>query len=65
MLIINVEKSGSVDKALKIYKKKYKSTRVVEELRDRKTFAKPSEKRRDEKKKAIFREKWRNSNMER
>jgi small subunit ribosomal protein S21 len=64
MLIINVEKSGSVDKALKAYRKKYQSTRVIEELRNRKTFTKPSEKRRESKKKAIFRDKWRNTNVE-
>ena len=65
MLIINVEKCGnSIEKALKVYKKKYQSTRVVDELRDRKTFTKPSEKRREERKKAAFRDKWKSSNSE-
>ena len=58
MLIINVEKSGSFDKALKKYKKKYQSTRIVEELRNRKSFTKPSEQKREERKKAVFRDKW-------
>ena len=59
MLIINVEKCGSIDRAVKAYKKKYQSTRVLNELRDRKTFTKPSERKRAEKKKAVFRDKWR------
>jgi small subunit ribosomal protein S21 len=61
MLIINVEKCGSFDRALKKYKKKYQSTRIIEELRERKTFSKPSEKRRAERQKAAYRDQWKSS----
>jgi len=64
MLIINVEKSGSIDKALKKYKKKYQSTRIIEELRNRKSFTKPSEQKRAEKKKAVYRDQWKSKDLD-
>jgi len=48
MLIINVKGDESIDRALKRYKRKFKKTRLLKELRNRKNFTKPSVKRRNE-----------------
>lgn len=53
MLIIQVNNDG-IDKALKKYKKKFESTKVLKELKSRKEFIKPSIKKRDIIKKAIY-----------
>lgn len=48
MLIVNVTESESIDRALKKLKRKFVSTGTLRELRDRKTFTKPSVRRRNE-----------------
>lgn len=48
MLILNVKDHGSLDRALKVLKRKFEQTGTVRELRDRKEFKKPSVKRREE-----------------
>jgi small subunit ribosomal protein S21 len=57
MLIINVKSDESIDRALKRYKRKFKRTRVLRELRDRKNFVKPSVRRRNEILNAEYRQK--------
>jgi len=57
MLIIDVKENGSIDKALKKYKKRFEKIRVLKELRARKAFIKPSIRRRKEILKAIYRDK--------
>lgn len=64
MLIVNVEKTGSIEKALKVLKRKFSSTKVVDELRERKQFKKPSVKRRETVKKAKFKEQFRKEHGE-
>ena len=56
MLIIEVEKIGNLDRALKSLKRKFQSTGVIDELRERKEYKKKSVKRRDVVNKAIWRE---------
>lgn len=56
MLIIQVKEGEKIDKALKRYKRKYRNTKVLQELRKRKQFAKPSIRRREEKQKAQYKE---------
>jgi len=51
MLIIEVK--DGIDKALKRYKRKFESTKILKQLRERKEFTKPSIKKRNEIKKAI------------
>ena len=64
MLKIPVVK-GNLNKALKIFKKKFKSTGVIKELRERKQYTKKSTKKRIEKDKAIYKQKYlNNSNNE-
>ncbi len=57
MLIINVKSEESIDRALKRYKRKFKSTRTLKEIRRRKNYVKPSVKRRNEVLNAEYREK--------
>ena len=52
MLKVPVVK-GNLNKALKIFKKKFKSTGVIKELRERQQFTKKSTKKRLIKNKAI------------
>jgi small subunit ribosomal protein S21 len=47
MLIINIKDDESIDRALKRYKRKFQLTGVVNELRRRKVFTKPSVERRN------------------
>ena len=59
MLIIDV-KDGNIERALKSYKNKVKSVKLIEQLRDRKEFEKPSVTKRVNKQKAIRKEKLQN-----
>ena len=54
MLIIKVKEGENIEKALKQYKRKFNATGVVKELREREHFTKPSMKRRNIVKKAIY-----------
>jgi small subunit ribosomal protein S21 len=56
MLIIDVNQSESIDKALKKYKRKFEKAGVLKELRSRKHFVKPSVKRRNEVLKAVYKQ---------
>ncbi len=56
MLIINVKSDESIDRALKRYKRKFKQTRLLKEIRRRKHFVKPSVERRNEVLNATYRQ---------
>lgn len=56
MLIINVKDGESLDRALKRFKKKFEKTGVLRELRARQAFEKPSVARRNQRKKAIYKQ---------
>ena len=56
MLKIPVVK-GNINKALKIFKRKFKQTGILKKVRDKKSYTKPSLKRRVEKNEAIRRHK--------
>lgn len=57
MLIINVKEEESIDRALKRYKRKVRATKVIQELRNRKNYTKPSVERRNEVLSAEYRSK--------
>ncbi|MFV0237687.1 MAG: 30S ribosomal protein S21 [Flavobacteriales bacterium] len=57
MLIIPVKEGESIDRALKKYKRKIDSTKVLKQLRSRKQFTKPSVEKRQAKIKAIYKQK--------
>ena len=56
MLIIPVVK-GNVEKALKLFKRKFKQTGALKEVRERKYYTKKSTKRKLSKEKAILKTK--------
>ena len=61
MIIVKVD-NGNIEKALKIFKKKCLSTKILQELRDRQFYMKPSERKRINKNKAIYvQKKYRNN----
>jgi small subunit ribosomal protein S21 len=60
MLRIPVIK-GNLSKALKLFKKKFKSTGVVKEIRERQSYTKKSRKKRTIKDKAIHKQKYLNN----
>lgn len=57
MLVVNVKDSESLDKALKKFKKKFEKTGVVKELRARQAFEKTCITKRQQKLKAIYKQK--------
>ena len=54
MIIIPVKEGENIERALKRFKRKFKEVGVIEELRERKKYTKPSIKRREELKKAVY-----------
>ena len=54
MLIVKLGKKVNIEKALKQMKSKVIKTKQIKNLRERKHFTKPSEKRRLEKQKAVY-----------
>ena len=63
MLKIPVVK-GNLNRALKLFKRKFKQTGVLKEVRERKNYTKPSIKRRKQKEKAILKRKYKEENDE-
>ncbi|NRB64773.1 MAG: 30S ribosomal protein S21 [Saprospiraceae bacterium] len=54
MLIIDVKDGESIDRALKRYKRKYRDTKIMQEIRKRREYKKPSVTRRNEVLKAQY-----------
>ena len=54
MIIVPVKEGENIDRALKKFKRKFEKTGAIRELRSRKNFEKPPEKRRVAKMKAIY-----------
>ena len=61
MLIIPVVK-GNINKALKQFKRKFKQTGMLKEIRERKQYYKKSTKRKLAKEKSILKQKYKNEN---
>ncbi len=64
MLIIDSKDCENIDKALKKYKKKYEKARILNQLRDRQSFTKPSIRRRTQVLKAVYRQQLANGKFE-
>jgi small subunit ribosomal protein S21 len=62
MLIIDIKGADSLERALKILKRKVIDTKQLQNLRDRKEFEKPSVKRRSEINKAKYIQKKKDAN---
>ena len=54
MIIIPVKEGENIERALKRFKRKFKEVGVIEELRERQKYTKPSIRRREELKKAVY-----------
>ncbi|MGC9470787.1 MAG: 30S ribosomal protein S21 [Bacteroidales bacterium] len=54
MIIIPVKEGENIERALKKFKRKFEKTGVMRELRERQAFTKPSVKRRQTVKRAVF-----------
>ena len=54
MIIVPVKEGENIDRALKKIKRKFENTGVIRELRSRQAFIKPSVRRREEIKKAVY-----------
>ena len=54
MIVIPVKEGENIERALKKFKRKFEKTGVIKELRERQAFTKPSIKRREEVKHAIY-----------
>ena len=60
MLIVKVKKGQNVDRALKLFKRKFKNSGVLKELREKQQYTKKSRKKRLQKDKAIYKQKYLN-----
>lgn len=54
MIVVPVKEGENIERALKKFKRKFEKTGIIRELRDRKTFEKPSVKKRAQLMKAIY-----------
>ena len=63
MLKIPVIK-GNINKALKLFKRKFKQTGILQKIRQNKNFIKKSTKRKLSKEKSILKQKYKNENDE-
>ena len=63
MLKVPVVK-GNINRALKLFKRKFKQTGTLKEVRERKYYTKPSAKRKLIKEKAILKRKYKEDNDE-
>tara|TARA_R100000657_G_C4600903_1_gene56798 strand:+ start:271 stop:465 length:195 start_codon:yes stop_codon:yes gene_type:complete len=52
---------GNLNKALKLFKKKFKNTKVIKEIRERQQYTKKSTKKRLIKDRAIYKNKYLNN----
>lgn len=60
MIIIDLSKEKNLESALRTYKHKVQKTKLIQELRNRKEYVKPSVGKRDLKLKAIYTSKIKN-----
>ncbi|MDR1896219.1 MAG: 30S ribosomal protein S21 [Prevotellaceae bacterium] len=57
MIIVPIKEGENIERALKKFKRKFEKTGALRELRARKNFTKRSVQRRDEIKRAVYRQK--------
>ncbi len=54
MIIIPIKEGENIERALKKFKRKFEKTGIVKEIRERQAFKKPSVRKREMVKKAIY-----------
>jgi small subunit ribosomal protein S21 len=57
MIVVQVKDGENIERALKKFKRKFENTGVMKEVRERQAYTKPSMKKREQKKRAIYRQK--------
>lgn len=57
MIVVPVKEGENIERALKKFKRKFEKTGVIRELRERQAYTKPSVERRQEIKRAEYRQK--------
>ena len=57
MIVVQVKDGENIERALKKFKRKFEKTGVMREVRERQAYTKPSMKKRENKNKAIYRQK--------
>lgn len=60
MLVVKINEGDKIDRGLKQFKRKCNNTKLVQELRSRKEFEKPSAKARRQRLKAVYIQRLRN-----
>tara|TARA_B100000524_G_C23439338_1_gene294597 strand:+ start:111 stop:305 length:195 start_codon:yes stop_codon:yes gene_type:complete len=64
MIIEKLKKGENINQVLKRFKRKWRDRKIVQELRERQAFIKPSVKKRKQKQKAIYlQEKYNRENI--
>ncbi|PIB26329.1 30S ribosomal protein S21 [Maribacter sp. 4G9] len=58
MLKIEVKEGESIERALKRYKRKYRKTKVLDQIKDKKHYKKQSTERREALQKAEYRQQY-------
>jgi len=58
MLIIQVKEGENIDRAIKRYRRKHRSVKLIQQIREYQEFTKKSEERRQTIKKAQYKEKY-------
>lgn len=61
MIIVPVKEGENIDRVLKKLKRKFEKTGVLKELRERQKFTKPSIIKREEKIKAVYKQRMQDS----
>lgn len=61
MIVIPIKEGENIDRALKRFKRKFEKTGVIKELRERQAFRKPSEVKREQMIKAVYKQKMQQS----
>jgi small subunit ribosomal protein S21 len=54
MIVVPIKEGENIERALKKFKRKFEKTGIVKQLRARQAFKKPSERKRDVVKRAIY-----------
>ena len=54
MIIVPIKEGENIERALKKFKRKFEKTGIMRELRSRQAYTKPSVRRREEVKRAIY-----------
>lgn len=58
MLKIQIREGENIERAIKRFRRKFKNTKTLQEIKKRQHYTKKSKKRREVIKKAIYREKY-------